>query len=40
MFGRKATRKLVISPMVEDRAGALANELGIEVYSAAEDVTL
>ena len=36
--GYTATRKLVISPMVEDRARALARELGIEVYSDAEDV--
>ena len=38
--GRKATRKLVISPMVDAQARALATELGIEVYSDAEDVTL
>jgi len=38
--GRKATRKLVISPMVDARALALADELGIEVYSYAEDVTV
>ncbi len=38
--GRKATRKLVISPMVDHRALALATELGIEVYSYAEDVIL
>jgi hypothetical protein len=37
---RQATRKLVISPMVDARALALAAELGIEVYSDAEDVTL
>lgn len=37
---RQATRKLVISPMVEERARALATQLGIEVYSYAEDVTL
>jgi hypothetical protein len=37
---RKATRKLVISPMVEERARAVAAKLGIEVYSYAEDVTL
>jgi len=30
----------VISPMVDARARALAIELGIEVYSYAEDVTL
>ena len=37
---RKADRTLVISPMVDARAMALATELGIEVYSYAEDVTL
>ena len=37
---RKADRVLVISPMVDARARALASELGIEVYSYAEDVTL
>jgi len=37
--GRKAARKLVISPMVEDRARTVAATLGIEVYSYAEDVT-
>jgi len=37
---RKADRTLVISPMVDARARALAIELGIEVYSYAEDVTL
>jgi len=37
---RKANRTLVISPMVDARARALAIELGIEVYSYAEDVTL
>ena len=36
---RKATRKLVISPMVEDRAGKTAEKLGIEVYTHAEDVS-
>ncbi len=37
--GRKAARKLVISPMVEDRARTVAAKLDIEVYSYAEDVT-
>ena len=37
--GRKAARKLVISPMVEDRARTVAAKLGIEVYSYAEEVT-
>lgn len=36
---RKATRKLVISPMVEDHAGKVAEKLGIEVYTHAEDVS-
>ena len=37
---RKADRMLVISPMVDAQAMALATELGIEVYSYAEDVPL
>ncbi len=36
---RKATRKLVISPMVDDHAGKAAEKLGIEVYSHVEDVS-
>ncbi|ROR01610.1 PD-(D/E)XK nuclease family protein [Desulfosoma caldarium] len=35
---RKASRKLVISPMVDDRARQVAQRLGIEVYSYANDV--
>lgn len=35
---RKASRKLVISPMVDDRAKQAAQRLGIEVYSHAYDV--
>ncbi|MDQ7030863.1 MAG: DUF3782 domain-containing protein [Ardenticatenia bacterium] len=35
--GRRADRLMVISPMVEPRARELAEELGIEVYSFAED---
>ena len=35
--GRQASRKLVISPMVEEAAGRVATRLGIEVYSHAED---
>jgi len=35
---QKATRKLVISPMVEEYAQRVAKELGIEVYSYAENV--
>jgi hypothetical protein len=36
---RTVNRKLVISPMVDARALPLAENLGIEVYSYAEDVT-
>ncbi|MEA5536435.1 PD-(D/E)XK nuclease family protein [Crocosphaera sp. XPORK-15E] len=35
---RIANRKIVISPMVNPRASEIARELGIEVYSYAEDV--
>jgi len=35
---RKATRKLVISPMVDEYAQRVAKKLGIEVYSYAEAV--
>ena len=34
----KATRKLVISPMVDEYAQRVAKKLGIEVYSYAEAV--
>lgn len=37
---REATRKLVISPMVYPAAFPVAQNLGIEVYSYAEDVDL
>ena len=37
--GRKATRTMVISPMVDDRAKAVAKDLNIEVYGYADDVT-
>ncbi len=37
-YGRKATRLLVISPMVEPRARGVAEKLGIQVYSGAYDV--
>jgi hypothetical protein len=40
LHARKTTRKLVISPMVEERARTVAAKLGIEVYSYAEDVPL
>jgi hypothetical protein len=36
--GRKAARKLVISPIVDERALEAARGLGIEVYTHAEDV--
>jgi hypothetical protein len=35
---RPVTRKLVISPMVDDRALPIAEDLGIEVYSYADSV--
>jgi len=34
----KASRKLIISPMVDKRAQLVAHKLGIQVYSYAEDV--
>jgi hypothetical protein len=37
---RKANRKLVISPMVDDRAKPVAENLGIEIYSYADSVEL
>jgi hypothetical protein len=37
---RKANRKLVISPMVDDRAKPVAQNLGIEVYSYADSIEL
>ena len=36
--GRTAARRMVISPMVDEKARALAKEFGIEVYSYCEDV--
>jgi hypothetical protein len=36
---RKADRRLVISPMVEEKAIAVAQKLGIEVYSHGDEVT-
>jgi len=36
--GRKADKMIVISPMVDERAKAAAKELGIVVYSYADDV--
>ncbi|ACK71363.1 Protein of unknown function DUF1626 [Gloeothece citriformis PCC 7424] len=37
---RQANRKMVISPMVHDRAKEIASDLNIEVYSYAEDVEI
>jgi len=36
----KITRVMVISPMIDDRAGVVAKDLGIETYGYAEDVTI
>jgi hypothetical protein len=38
-YQKKVTRKLIISPMVDQRALPIAQNLGIEVFSYAEDVT-
>lgn len=38
--GRKATRTMVISPMIDDKAKAAAKELAIELYGYAEDVVV
>lgn len=38
--GRKVDRALVISPMIDDKALALAKDLGIETYSYADGVKL
>ncbi|MBX6422320.1 PD-(D/E)XK nuclease family protein [Thermosulfurimonas sp. F29] len=38
--GRKVSRKLIISPMVEPRAFEVAQKLGIEVYTAPEDIKI
>ena len=35
---RRVDRKLVISPMVDPRALPVAQNLGVEIYSYAEDV--
>jgi len=35
---RKATRMLVISPMVDEQAQSVADRLGVQVYSHAQDV--
>lgn len=34
----KANRKIVISPMIDERAKVLADKMGIEIYSYADDV--
>jgi hypothetical protein len=39
-YHRQVNRKIVISPMVDSRALPVAQNLGIEVYSYAEDVPL
>lgn len=38
--GRKANRVIVISPMVDDSAMAVAKDLGVEVYGYAGDVRI
>ncbi len=38
--GRKVDRAMVISPMIDDKAYALAKDLGIETYSYADGVQL
>ncbi len=38
--GRRADRKIVISPMVEEQAVRVARQLGIEVYTHADEVPL
>ena len=35
---RAASRLMVISPMVDDRAQQVAEQLGIDVYSYADDI--
>jgi hypothetical protein len=36
----KVARVMVISPMIDDRAGVVAKNLGVETYGYAEDVTI
>jgi hypothetical protein len=36
--GRIATRRMILSPMVEERARRIAEELGIEVYRYADEI--
>jgi hypothetical protein len=40
LHNRIVNRKIVISPMVDEKALKLSKELGIEVYSYADDVTV
>jgi hypothetical protein len=37
--GRKATRLLAISPMIDRRASPVAQRLGIEMYTDSADVS-
>jgi hypothetical protein len=37
-YGRKATRRLVISPMIDAKAQKVAEKLGIETFSDATEV--
>ncbi len=39
-YHRQVNRKIVVSPMVDKRAFPVAENLGIEVYSYPEDVTI
>ena len=39
-YQRQVNRKIVISPMVDNTALPVAENLGIEVYSYAEDVSM
>jgi len=38
--GRKANRVIVISPMIDDSARAVAKDLNLEIYGYAEDVKI
>ena len=40
LHNRKATRKIIISPMIDEYAQRIATQLEIEVYSYAEEVKL
>jgi hypothetical protein len=39
MHTTKAQRKMVISPMVDDKAKKLAKDFGIEIYSYTDEVS-